>query len=192
VVAEPDGQSTLEVYKGATLLRKYTYPKSDSLASFTIGNVAINQGDSIKLIGRPNAGSLARVDKLTFTKVASATPTPTPTPTPTTTPTSTPTPTPTTTASAVTIQAESMALSTYTVEGGNRIKLPTAASTGTATAAFPGATGTYNITGYVAAEPDGQPTLQVYKGATLLRTYTYPLTDAVATFSITGVNIMNK
>ena len=204
VVAEPDGQSTLEVYKGATLLRKYTYPKSDSLASFTIGNVAINQGDSIKLIGRPNAGSLARVDKLTFTKVASTTPTPTPTPTPTATPTPTPTPTttptstptptptPTTTASAVTIQAESMALSTYTVEGGNRIKLPTAASTGTATAAFPGATGTYNITGYVAAEPDGQPTLQVYKGATLLRTYTYPLTDAVATFSITGVNIMNK
>jgi len=204
VVTEPDGQSTLEVYKGATLLRKYTYPLGNGAASFTVSNVTLNKGDSIKLIGRPNAGSVARVDKIAFTAVSLGTPTTTPppsttpttTPPPSTTPTTTPppstTPPPTTTASPVTIQAESMALSTYQVENGNRIKLPTPTSTGTATVAFPGATGKYNITGYVTAEPDGQPTLQVYKGATLLRTYSYPLTDAAATFTITGVDVMNK
>jgi hypothetical protein len=204
VVAEPDGQSTLEVYKGSTLLRKYTYPLTDAAASFTISNVAINKGDSIKLIGRPNAGSLARVDKIAFNLVSlSATPTPTPsptptpttssvTPTPTPTPTATPTPTPTTTATAVTMQAETMKLSTYAVESGTRIKLPSATSTGTATQTFSGATGTYNVTGYVIAEPDGQPTLQVYNGSTLLRSFTYPLTNAAATFTISNVSISNN
>ncbi len=192
VVAEPDGQSTLEVYKGATLLRKYTYPLSDSAASFTISNVTLTKGDTIKLIGRPNAGSLARVDKMAFTLVSLSSTTGGTTTGGTTTGGTTTGGTTNTAASPVTIEAESMALSTYTVENGNRIKLPLSTSTGTATKAFPGATGTYNLTAYVVGEPDGQPTLQVYKGATLLRSYTYPVVDAAATFTISNVSLTNN
>ncbi|MFL6572426.1 MAG: hypothetical protein ACJ8G4_11775 [Burkholderiales bacterium] len=191
VVAESDGQSTLEVYKGATLLRKYTYPLSNSTASFTISNVTVNKGDSIKLIGRPNAGSLARVDKVAFSLVSLSSTGGTTTGGTTTGGTTTGGTT-TPAATAVTIEAESMALSTYTVENGNRIKLPSTTATGTATKAFPGATGTYDITAYVAAEPDGQPSLQLYKGATLLRSYTYPLVDAAATFTISNVRLTNN
>ena len=52
VQPETDGQSTLEVYKGATQLQKYTYPLSSAATSFTIKNVALNSGETIKLVGR--------------------------------------------------------------------------------------------------------------------------------------------
>ena len=179
VVAEPDGQSTLDVYRGTSRLRTYTYPLINAAASFTVSNVALAQGDSIRLVGHPNAGAVARVDKVVFTKVATSTPPPTPTP-------ATP---PSTTLAPVTIQAESMALSSYAIENGNRIKLASSTAAGTATKAFPGATGTYNITAYVVAEPDGQSTLELYRGATLLRKYTYPLSDSAATFTIGNVTL---
>jgi len=73
VVAENDGQSTLEVYRGTTLLRKYTYPLTNSSATFTISNVDLKKSDTIKLVGRPGGGALARVDKVVFTQVSPAT-----------------------------------------------------------------------------------------------------------------------
>jgi hypothetical protein len=72
---ESDGQPTLEVYKGSTRLRTYTYPLGTGTTSFTISKVALNKGQTIKLIGRVNKGARARVDKIVFTPVASSTPT---------------------------------------------------------------------------------------------------------------------
>jgi carbohydrate binding protein with CBM6 domain/Big-like domain-containing protein len=74
VVPESDGQSTLEVYKGTTLLQKYTYPLTDAATSFTVKNVALTSGQQIKLVGRGNGGAVARVDKIVLTKVAAGTP----------------------------------------------------------------------------------------------------------------------
>jgi len=93
VVTETDGQSTLEVYKGSTLLRKYTYPLGNAITSFTIGNVALSAGETIKLIGRPNGGAIARVDKIVLTPSTSTSTTTTPS---TTDGSSTTTPPPTT------------------------------------------------------------------------------------------------
>jgi pectate lyase len=71
VLAESDGQSTLEVFTGNTLLRRYTYPLSDGLTSFTIGNVALTAGETMELVGRHDQGAMARVDKIVFTPVTS-------------------------------------------------------------------------------------------------------------------------
>jgi len=87
--------------------------------------------------------------------------------------------------SSITIEAESMTLSSYAVEYGNRIKLT--AGNGTAQAAFTGESGTYNMQVYVQPETDGQPTLEVYKGTTLLQKYTYPLSDTPTSFAINNV-----
>jgi hypothetical protein len=170
VFEEPDGQPTLEVYKGATLLKTYTYPLGGDAISFTIANVALSSGDTIKLVGRRNGGAVARVDKVVLTQVAASPATPTPG-----------------SVGPVTIEAEAMTLSSYAVENGNRIMLTSGSLSGTASKNFSGASGTYNMQVYVAGEPDGQPTLEVYKGATLLRTYTYPLGDAALSFTIANV-----
>lgn len=84
VVPEPDGQPTVEVYKGSTMLRAFKYPLGNSPTSFKISSVKINSGETLKVVGRPAPGTRARVDKLVLTAVASSTPTsPTPTsPTP--------------------------------------------------------------------------------------------------------------
>jgi hypothetical protein len=178
VVEESDGQPTLEVYKGSTLLKTYTYPLGTVGTSFTIANVALNSGDTIKLVGRRNAGAAARVDKVVLTQVSASTPTPVPASAGTPTPGS---------AGPVTIEAESMALSSFVVENGNRIMLASGALSGTASKNFGGASGSYNMQVYVQGESDGQPTVEVYKGATLLRTYTYPLGDAALSFTIANV-----
>ena len=68
--SETDGQSTLEVYKGATQLQKYTYPLSSAATSFTINNVALNSGETISFVGRIVGGAAARVDKIVLTPVA--------------------------------------------------------------------------------------------------------------------------
>jgi hypothetical protein len=73
VQLENDGQPTLEVYKGATLLRRYTYPLGTSLTSFTISSVAFASGETIKLVGRAQGGAVARVDKLVFQPLAPST-----------------------------------------------------------------------------------------------------------------------
>src|SRR3954470_22714939 len=60
VVPETDGQSTLAVYKGTaatTPLQTYTYPLSSTPTSFTVRNVALNTNDTIKLLGKQNAGA---------------------------------------------------------------------------------------------------------------------------------------
>src|SRR4051812_4712353 len=87
----------------------------------------------------------------------------------------------------VTMEAEAMSLSSFVVENGNRIMLTSGSPSGAASKDFSGASGTYNMQVYVVGEPDGQPTLEVYKGATLLRTYTYPLGDAAISFTIANV-----
>jgi hypothetical protein len=172
VQPETDGQSTLQVYRGTetTALRTYTYPLSNTATSFTIDNVALNSGQTIKLVGRVNAGAVARVDKIVLTPVASSTPTST---------------TPTTSASAVTMQAEGMTLSSYAIENGNRITLTS--SSGSASRAFSGASGTYNVQVYVQLENDGQPTLELYRGSTLLRRYVYPLGTSLTNFTVSNV-----
>jgi hypothetical protein len=198
VHAEDDGRSTLEVYKGATLLRKYTYPLSKTATSFTIDNVALKSGETIKLLGRRDAGAVARVDKIVLKRVATSSsqttqPATTTSTTQPVTTTSTTQPVSTTpiignalaSVSPITMEAEGMALSAYAVENGKRIMLT--ASSGTATKNFNGAKGTYKVQVYVHAEDDGQSTLEVYKGATLLRKYTYPLSKTTASFTIDNV-----
>ncbi len=167
IVAENDGQPTLEVYKGATLLRTFIYPRATSPTSptsFTIPGVAVAVGETIKLVGRATSGTFARVDRLVFSPKAAS----------------------------VTIEAETMALSSYVVENGTLIRTANGAWTGTATKSFPGAAGTYDIQVQVVAENDGQPRLDVYKGATLLRTFTYPLENyptSPASFTIPAVTV---
>jgi hypothetical protein len=89
VQLENDGTPTLEVHAGARLLRRYDYPLGTSLTNFTINNVALASGETIKLVGTIKDGAHARVDKIVFTPVAAATTTTTSTTstTPTTTPT---------------------------------------------------------------------------------------------------------
>ena len=338
VQPESDGQSTLELYKGATLLQKYTYPLSDTATSFTIKNVPVSSGEALKLVGTANAGAVARVDKVVLTPVATAAPASPASSTPysgapiaapkafpavyfdkggqnvayrdlsagnsgglyrtsedvdigastdaqsagytvkgfqtgewlkytvnvpsnglydlairaattqsspagtfhievdgvnVTGPITVPstggwesfqwfgkqgvslaagtrvlkvvadeqyfnmvavsvlassaTSAPTAAASPLTIEAESMALASYAVENANRIKLT--AATGTATKGFSGASGTYDMQVYVQPESDGQSTLEVYKGATLLQKYTYPLSDTATSFTIKNVAV---
>ncbi len=204
VVSETDGQPTVEVYKGATRLQTYKFPLGNEFNSFTISNVALNSGDTIRLVGRPDGGALARLDKVVLTPLATSTEPPPPTePAPTepapTQPAPTepaPTePTPTTPpiigdavgSVSVTMEAESMALSVYAVENGNRIRLTSSSGSGSASKAFSGASGIYNMHVYVVSEPDGQSTLEVHKGATRLRTYTYPLGNANLSFTISNV-----
>ena len=77
VIPETDGRSTLAVYKGTTAttpLLTYTYPLGSTPTSFTIKNVALNTNDTIKLVGKQNAGAIARVDKIVLTQVATTTP----------------------------------------------------------------------------------------------------------------------
>jgi Carbohydrate binding module (family 6) len=87
---------------------------------------------------------------------------------------------------SITMEAESMSLSTYTAES-TRIRVPSGTSTGTATKAFNGASGTYNIQVFVVPEDDGRPTLELHKGATKLQTYTYPQQSAAASFTVNNV-----
>jgi hypothetical protein len=341
VLPENDGTPRLEFYKGATRIHSYTYPvgSGTTVSSYTIDNVALTQGESIRLVGFANAGAWARVDKVVFTPVGSSTPpaagyTGTPySGTPVALPKafkavdfdkggegvayhdlsagnagnlyrtaegvdivasadasgggyainnfqngewlnysvnvpaagnydlairaanngttgrfhievdgvnvtgpisvpatggwatfqwfgkqavplsagkhvlkvvaeqqyfnmsavsvlasagSNPTPVPPATSSPLTIEAESMALSSYAVEG-NLIKL-TAAS-GNASKAFAGASGTYNMQVYMLPENDGTPTLELYKGATRIHSYTYPTGNGSTVSSYTINNV---
>ena len=76
VLLENDGQSSLELYKGSTRLYTYKYPLGTSTASFTVNNVALSSGETIRLVGRVGGGAWARVDKIVFTPVATSTPAP--------------------------------------------------------------------------------------------------------------------
>jgi hypothetical protein len=179
VMQENDGRPTLELHKGATRLHTYTYPSGTTMTSFTVNNVALNNGEVIKLVGRPNGYAYARVDKIVLTPVASATPTPS-----TGTPTSPIVGDGVGSVSPLTIDAKSMALSSYAPEG-NLIKL--VASTGSATKGFAGASGTYNMQVHVLPENDGRPTLELYKGASRLSSYTYPLGTSLTSFTVNNV-----
>ncbi len=74
VLLENDGQSSLELYKGSTRLYTYRYPLGNAIASFTVNNVALASGDSIRLVGRVGGDAWARVDKIVFTPVATSIP----------------------------------------------------------------------------------------------------------------------
>jgi hypothetical protein len=178
VYAEDDGQSTVEVYKGATILRKYTYPQSQTYTSFTIDKVALQSGETIKLLGKKDDGANARVDKIVLTPLSTSS-----------TATSEPESSTSTGSTTVTMEAEGMALASYAVENGARIGLT--ASSGTATKGFPGASGTYKMQVYVYAEDDGQSTLEVRKGTTLLRRYTYPQSQTYTSFTIDNVALQS-
>ena len=68
VLLENDGQSTLDVYRGSTLLQSYIYPLgTGNIASFTISKVSISNGETIRLFGQINAGAVARIDKIVLT-----------------------------------------------------------------------------------------------------------------------------
>jgi hypothetical protein len=207
VRGETDGTPTVELYKGSTLLGNYTYSKTDTTQSFKVSGVSLAKGETIKLVGRPNAGALARIDKVVYTAVPTTTTTTTTSPTTTTTtsPTTTPTTSPTTTTTSptttsttstttasgtpITVQAEGMTRSNYALDG-SLIKLSTSTS-GTATAPFSGPTGTYRVQVYVQPENDGQPTLELYKGSTLLKKFVYPLSTTATSFVIDNVAINN-
>jgi pectate lyase len=88
--------------------------------------------------------------------------------------------------SSSTMQATTMSLATYAAEG-TLIRLPSASVTGTASKAFGGAKGTYDMQVHVQAENDGRPSLEVHRGTTRLSTYTYPLMSGATSFSVKGV-----
>jgi hypothetical protein len=178
VQPENDGQSTLEVFKGSTSLARYTYPLSTAAASFTIDNVTLAAGESVRLVGTANAGALARVDKIVYTPIATSTPTPSPEPVPTTP----------STATTVTLEAEGMTRTNYALDG-KLIKL--SANSGNATAKFGGVTGTYRMQVYVQPESDGQSTLEVFRGTTSLKRYTYPLSTSATSFTVDSVTMTN-
>ena len=71
VLPENDGTPRLEFYKGATRIHSYTYPlgSGSTVSSYTINNVALTQGETIRLVGFANADAWARVDKIVFTPV---------------------------------------------------------------------------------------------------------------------------
>jgi hypothetical protein len=173
VELESDGRPNLKVYKGSSLLSNYTYPAgaNGSARSFTINNVALASGDTLKLVGTVNGGALARVDKMVLTQVSAPKPSPAPAP-----------------SGPVTMEAERMTRSGGYVADGSLIKVGTGSS-GTATQNFPGSTGTYNALVHVELESDGRPNLKVYKGNTLISNYTYPTAanGSAGVFSINNV-----
>src|SRR5688500_591114 len=90
----------------------------------------------------------------------------------------------------VTMEAESMTRTNYGADG-TLLRIPEGSRTGTASSSFSGPAGRYNLQVQVELESDGQPTLEVYKGTTLLRKYTYPIAQngTAASFSINDVGI---
>jgi hypothetical protein len=88
-----------------------------------------------------------------------------------------------------TIEAESMTLSGYAIENGNRIRVTATTGTGTATKGCACPAGNYDIQVFVQPETDGQPTLAVYKAtqSTPLQTFTYPLSNSATSFTIRNV-----
>lgn len=89
---------------------------------------------------------------------------------------------------STTIEAESMSLTTYALEG-TLIRLPSSTATGSAAKAFNGSAGVYNIQVHVVPESDGRPSLALYKGATQLHSYTYPLGGSPTSFTVSNVTL---
>src|SRR5205807_2112649 len=69
--ATPD----LKFYRGSALLNDYTYPlgTDGQATSFTVNNISLVTGDTLKLAATAAAGSLARVVKIVLTPVATTT-----------------------------------------------------------------------------------------------------------------------
>ncbi|OGZ12020.1 MAG: hypothetical protein A2942_02230 [Candidatus Lloydbacteria bacterium RIFCSPLOWO2_01_FULL_50_20] len=77
VLLENDGQSTLDIYRNSTRLQTFTYPlyvSGSGYHTFTMSNISLSNGDTIELVGHTNAGALARIDGISFTKVTSPPP----------------------------------------------------------------------------------------------------------------------
>ena len=165
VIGETDGQPTLDVYRDSTKLYSYLYPRVSGTTSFTIKGVALTKGQTLRLNGRANGDAWARVDRVEFIPVTSASSSTAP--------------------ATKTIEAESMTRVSYAIENANRIKL-TAAS-GTASAPFGGVNGNYKLQVYVQPETDGRPQLEVYRNGDKVKTFTYPLTTTATTFTIDSV-----
>jgi hypothetical protein len=93
----------------------------------------------------------------------------------------------------VAIEAEQMKLSTYAVDQVKTgyIRIPGGQTSGTASKAFPGTSGTYELRVVVLSETDGQPTITVTAGS-VVKTLTFPkaaTADTAVTLRITGVKI---
>jgi len=82
----------------------------------------------------------------------------------------------------VVLEAEAMTLTTYVVDPADPtiIRLPDMSVSGTASATFDGAAGTYQLTVHTVAEWDGAPTLTVRVAGAQVAMETYPLTDMAA------------
>ena len=98
------------------------------------------------------------------------------------------------------IQAENMTLDGYVAEPGfggrDVIKIDPTKTTGTATTAFTGASGTYKIDFYAVPERDGRPVVKLYINNTLVMNETYPsdagmMTTAEHVVYLTDVTINN-
>jgi len=73
VLPENDGRPVLDLYKGSTRIHSYTYPLGTGrISSYTVSNVALTQGETLKLVGFANAGAWARVDKIVLTPVSTS------------------------------------------------------------------------------------------------------------------------
>lgn len=66
----------------------------------------------------------------------------------------------------------------YTVDSANKDWIKVKKGQGEAVAAFPGASGEYQLTINAIAEDDGQSTLEVWVNGSLLATFLYPLADS--------------
>jgi hypothetical protein len=83
-------------------------------------------------------------------------------------------------AAPITMEAESMTFSGYMVDAGRTHLImvdPSGAGTGTATKAFPGASGMYNVMLGFVPENDGHPNVKLSVGATRVLDVTYPAAD---------------
>ena len=78
----------------------------------------------------------------------------------------------------VTIQAENMSLSGYSVDGADPDWIKVMQSQGTAISSFSGASDTYTVVVGAVAENDGQSTLELWIGGSLVGSFTYPLASA--------------
>ncbi|MAM89082.1 MAG: hypothetical protein CME36_17420 [unclassified Hahellaceae] len=188
VLAENDGQSTLKLYVNGKYIATKTFPKVANFATLSFGNVAINSGDTVKIVGQKDGyATFARVDSIAFAAAGG---------------TSTPAPTEPTgntggsnggsTATVVSsIEAETMSLSGFSVEQSSRIKVSSSAAnaSGSAKATFNGNSGSYTVNIDAIAEDDGQSTIELHVGGKLIGAKRLSRVARDETLAFTGVYI---
>ncbi|EFM11119.1 hypothetical protein PaecuDRAFT_2372 [Paenibacillus curdlanolyticus YK9] len=152
---ESDGNSTYNLYSANQLIGNWIaneatgsiFCDSTTRRTRTISNVTLHQNDVIKLSSNYDGDEYGRIDVIEFIPKPVAVP--------------------------VKIEAETMALTNYTVESnssatnGSLIKV-VAGTTGTATQAFTGTSGIYTVKITYWDESDGNSTYNLYSGNQLI------------------------